>query len=144
MFRRRAWLCWLGVGLFGFSLLAGARLLVAQAQKPRETPAQMAEELARVVDRLNALALQFDLDKNRVLAPQEQEQMLKAVAENHGVQWAERVKWFLKGADTNGDESIDEEQWTAAIKRLQQGREFPPARKESSAPRTTRKPTWSP
>jgi predicted acyl esterase len=94
----------------------------------------MAQQLGRVVDQLNALAVQFDVNKNKSLSPDEQERMLKFVEEKHGRGWAERVKWFLKGADTNGDETIDEERWRSAIQKLQGGKDSRPSEKRASSP----------
>jgi predicted acyl esterase len=134
MIRRLAEPRWLGIGCVGLSLLVGACMVVAQDHKRKETPGQIAQELGRVVDQLNALAVQFDVNKNRSLSPDEQERMLKFVEDKHGRAWAERVRWFLKGADTNGDETIDEEQWRSAIQKLQEGQSSRPTPKHSASP----------
>src|SRR5262249_42894484 len=97
MRHRRAELRWMGIGLVGLSFLTGSSL--AWAQAGAETPAKMAQQLRTVVDRLNALAVRFDTDRNRSLSPDEQERMIKLVAEKYGPGWADRVKWLFKTAD---------------------------------------------
>jgi len=36
-----------------------------------------------------------------------------------GQEWADRVKWFLKEADANGNGAIEEGEWKSAIAKLQ-------------------------
>jgi predicted acyl esterase len=133
MLRRPAELRWLGVGFAGLSLLAGSLFVVAQDRAPKETPAQMAQQLLRVVDQLNGLAIQFDVDKSKSLSSDERKQMLRFVEEKHGQAWADRVTWFLQGPDANGDGIIDEAEWTRAIQTLQNGKQPAPPKKKTVA-----------
>jgi hypothetical protein len=61
---------------------------------------------------LNALAVQFDGDKNGSPSPDEQKPLLRFVEERHGQKWADRVTWFLKRAGANGNGAIDRGLWT--------------------------------
>lgn len=108
----------IGVLVTSISLVCIAGSGARQADKSREMPPRAADELAKVVDRLDAAAVQFDADHNEVLSPKEQKELLKFIAAKHGQPWADRVGAFLRSTDANGDGSIDRAEWTGAIDRI--------------------------
>jgi predicted acyl esterase len=126
-------LSWKWLGLLAIpALLAGILKLPVAARDPDKTSGDPPAGLsAQTIDRLNALALQFDTDKNRVLSPREQDELVKFVAQQHGPQWAERARAFLRSADTNGDGSVDEAEWKRAIERLSRQGAAGPTAKQS-------------
>ena len=83
----------------------------------KESPQRRTADLAKVADRLNALAKQFDADKDASLSSDEQAALLKFVGETFGQPWADRVGPFLRSADTNGNGTIEAGEWKARLRR---------------------------
>lgn len=90
----------------------------AEQQAPAKLSSRTAGLLAPVVDKLNALGVQFDADKNQSLSADERDELLRFVAKTHGQAWADRLKAFLAAADTNADGVIGACEWKRAVERL--------------------------
>jgi hypothetical protein len=101
-----------------WTLVQGANSAAQNVVTARKNPEQIFREMAAAVDRLNPLALRFDADHDRVLSPQEQEEMIAFVAAKNGRQQAERLKAFLHAADTNHDGKVSQEEAQALVNRL--------------------------
>ncbi|HEX4148970.1 MAG TPA: CocE/NonD family hydrolase, partial [Pirellulales bacterium] len=84
----------------------------------QEASPRRAAQLAKVADRINALAVQFDADKNASLSPDEQAALVKYLGEKFGPPWADRIEPFLRSADTNGNRTIEAGEWKRAIAAL--------------------------
>ena len=118
----------IGSALVVFLLLlwGTAQDAAAKDAAKHETPEQTAAQLSKVTGELDALAVQFDADKDESLSSQEQDALVKFVTGKYGPQWAERAKAFLRGADRNGDGVVDRAEWTAAIEKLKHARSSSP------------------
>jgi hypothetical protein len=90
----------------------------ADENASNKLPPQAAAKLAKVVDPLNALAMQFDADKSQSLSRSEQDELLKHVAAKYGQAWADRASLLLRAADANADGEIKSGEWKRAIDRL--------------------------
>jgi len=132
---RQRWLFrqWFGFGLACFALLltSACRNGVAKDAAKQETPDQAAAQLSKVVEVLDALAIQFDANKDQSLSPQEQEDLIKYVATKYGPQWADRAKVFLRAADRNGNGTVDRQEWKQAIEKLRRSRSTPAPAKQT-------------
>lgn len=83
-----------------------------------EKSSAAAGQLAKVVDELNALGMEFDADKNFQLSGAEQAELTKAVGTRYGQAWADRVKLFLATADVNHDGVIQTGEWQQGLGKL--------------------------
>lgn len=83
-------------------------------------PEHAFRDVAPAVEQLDPLMQRFDTDHDHVLSPQEQEAMAAFVAERRGQEWAERLKRFLRAADTSHDGKVDASEWTHAIAQVRQ------------------------
>jgi hypothetical protein len=102
--------------LLALTAAVWAALLVAAEDTSQKSGDRIAgEQLPKVIDQFNALAVRFDTDHDRALSPQEQDALVQYVEQQHGHPWAQRARQFVRSADTNGDGIVDEKEWLSAI-----------------------------